>query len=539
MLLGGRLESEEQRPVTDWLLPPWATEVRPHQVDAVNAVMREFRDGRKVVFMDAPTGAGKTLIAELVRQELGVAGLYVCTSHALQHQVEKDFTAARVLKGRGNYPMSYAPNMNADDCTYERQGEVEIECVGCVREECPYQLAKGEAVRADLAILNTAYWLRENQGRMSAFSNRGLVIIDEADTLETELMGLIEVTLSPARLKAWHLKAPPKGTHWPKVAAWLNGPVLSAIANARKAAKKKQDQKRLDDLARRIKFAASGDSENWVRSSEYGFALKPITVDRFGVQRVWSKGQRFLCMSATIINPHQMAEDLGLMVGEWGSVVVPSTFPVENRPIRIVPVADMKRKGATSWDDRAVQMASACIRVCRSHPGDRVLIHTVSHQLADRIAELLRAYYRDDRLILRTDAKGGPSARAVVVEEYRATPAAVLVAPGLERGVDLADEDCRVMIVAKVPYPNLGDPVVKARAYQGKAGDRWYQTETIRAIVQMTGRGVRNEDDWATSYVLDAGMRDFMRRSGRLFPAWWSEAIDKQYPKDRLLKGET
>ena len=520
-------------------LPDWVQEIRPHQEDAVNAVLREFNAGKKVVFMDAPTGAGKTLIAEMVRQRLEGNGLYICTSHALQAQVLKDFPYAKVLKGRANYPQAFEEKWSADDCTYEADpgGGVKVPCPGCEPDVCPYLLARADARRADLAILNTAYWLRENQGHASGFKARDLVIIDEGDTLEGELMGLIELVFSSFQIKEMRLRVPDKGAKWPTIVKWMDQQLLPALRASRARAKDKTARKRLDDRIARVNLAKSSDAGEWIRGHAYGgFVLKPIKVAKWGQTRVWTKGKRFLVMSATIINAAQMAEDLGVLEHEWGSVVVPSTFPVEHRPIFMTGVVDMKRKDTKPWDDRAREMGYACQAVCWKHPDDRILIHTVSHQLADIIAEEIRIHC-PDRTIFRTSPTGGSKQRDMVLKLYRETPAAVLVAPGLERGVDLADDDCRVMVVAKVPYPNLGDPQVKARAFDGRAGDRWYQVQTVRSLVQMTGRGVRTKEDWATSYVLDAGFREFARRSSRLFPEWWAEAIDRSYPKQQLLHG--
>ncbi len=517
------------------VLPEWCTEVRDHQIDAVHSIEREFEVDKRIVMMEAPTGAGKTLIADLVRQgRQGGKTLYICTSHQLQNQVVDDFPEARVLKGRGNYPMTLTPEHTADDCEYEPRKD-DSDCMGCTPKACPYRVAKADAVDADMAILNTAYWLRENQGRGSAFDRRDLVVIDEADTLENQLMGLIEISVGRRQLATWRLTAPKKGAHWSTVSAWMQGPLLTAIRDAARGAKDKKVQRRLQDLAGRVSGAV-GDGGNWVRDyRDQGFTLKPISVKDYGESRVWSKGDRFLLMSATIISPEQMAHDLGMPDGQWGFVSVPSTFPVENRPIRVIGVENMRKKDRTEWEYRARQMGRAIVEICRNHEQDRVLVHTVSHALADVIAGVCLEGL-GERKVLRTSSTAGPSARNEIIERYRATPGAVLIAPGLERGVDLKDEDCRVMVVAKMPYPNLGDAQVSARMNSGREGQQWYATETVRSLVQMTGRGVRTPEDWATSYILDAGMRDFSAKNARLFPAWWTEALDRNYPRHRIVK---
>ena len=56
--------------------------------------------------LDGPTGSGKTLVAEAVRQELDSTGVYACTTKSLQAQFKASFPYAKVVMGRANYPCS-------------------------------------------------------------------------------------------------------------------------------------------------------------------------------------------------------------------------------------------------------------------------------------------------------------------------------------------------------------------------------------------------------------------------------------------------
>jgi Rad3-related DNA helicase len=101
----------------------------------------------------------------------------------------------------------------------------------------------------------------------------------------------------------------------------------------------------------------------------------------------------------------------------------------------------------------------------------------------------------------------------------------VLLAPSLDRGIDLPDGLCRVVVVCKLPYPSLGDRRVSARLHR-PGGQLWYSAQVARSLVQMTGRGVRHEGDWCVAWVLDRQFPVFYRKWGRkLLPAWWVGAI--------------
>src|SRR4051812_42161256 len=151
-------------------LPEWVTELRSHQVDAVRDVVDAFRNGADVVFLDAPVGAGKTLIAELVRREMGVdQGLYVCTDKQLQAQFLDDYDYARVLMGKANYRPTHAiGTVTCEDCTRATPKGAFNWCRDT--KQCPYTIARNIALGrrdeagmwtggARVAVLNTSYAL--------------------------------------------------------------------------------------------------------------------------------------------------------------------------------------------------------------------------------------------------------------------------------------------------------------------------------------------------------------------------------------------
>ena len=88
--------------------------------------------------------------------------------------------------------------------------------------------------------------------------------------------------------------------------------------------------------------------------------------------------------------------------------------------------------------------------------------------------------------------------------------------------------------MAKVPFPYLGDPQVSKRMHM-PGGKQWYAVQTVRTIVQMTGRGVRSKDDWCATYVLDSQFgSNIYKRHKRLFPEWWREAVEFMPRRDLM-----
>src|SRR5215472_15395998 len=118
-------------------LPSWVREFRPWQIQAVQEIMAGFEHGN-VVVLDAPTGSGKTLIAEVVRRLLNERAIYTCHTKALQEQILHDYPYAKVLKGRQNYVVGdEGVDITAADCRKPSP------CPYCPSlSVCPYERAK-------------------------------------------------------------------------------------------------------------------------------------------------------------------------------------------------------------------------------------------------------------------------------------------------------------------------------------------------------------------------------------------------------------
>lgn len=551
-------------------LPGWVEQVRPWQAQAVEEVLSAYDRGAQLVVLDAPTGAGKTLIAELVRRGMSGVGavgddddgqgddeqttsaLYICSGLALQDQFARDFPYAQVVKGRGNYVPTDAADswqqVTCADCDAKRV-DGKVVCSWCADVfECPYRAAKAEAVRSELACVNTAYALRE-WSAAGSLAGRDLVVADECDTLEQQLLGYCEFRLSDGRLKQLKLTPPKKGTHLTTIRKWLKEEALPAVRSELEQAratvglwgadvKHRRKVKRLEELASEIVVTADRMGRgDWVRTDQTNkqgaytsLTLKPVLVAEFGPGALWEHGRRWLCMSATVISADQMVAELGVPADwDWELVSVPMRFPVENRRINYAGVGRLTNK---TKDDVMPKVCRAVVQLVKNHPDERVLVHSVSYHLTNEIVNaLVRAKVVGETTGRVVFSYQSAKDRELVVGMFRNTPGAILVAPSLERGVDLADDACRVQIVAKIPFPYLGDKQVSARS-KAPGGQVWYQVETIRSLVQMTGRGVRSSDDWCVTYVLDTSLRDMLTGpQKRFFPKWWRDAVDFRFNK--------
>lgn len=576
--------------------PRWFTSPRPGQMEAVDEILSAFRDngGVRVVIMDGNTGAGKTAVAESVRQHLALGSsprawqseccydhihqtdaeegcctdpgkfdsaeqdpsstkqfraLYVCSQIDLQKQFKRDYEEARVLMGKRNYLTQHGPShVSCADCTSDGQSP----CAWCVaKTECPYNLAKLSALGSPLAVTNMAYFLAE-ANHVGGFANRDLVICDEADVLADVICGAVEVNISSRMRQELNIPFPERKTKPDSWEKWRVTVALPAVSAAFKSiAPRNADPAILKrrnaylNLWRRLTKMKLDDG-SWVYSGYEGgmdrgsIIFQPVHARDLAPSWFFAHGQRFLLMSATVISPDQMAFDLGLPDNSWASVVMPSTFPPARSPIVVRPVADMTHSPSRPTDTfdpesgRRTKLQPAerekrervewfkltheIRKIMARHPYHRILVHTVSFKLTKYLSTALKS----PRVMWYENAKG----RERALSTFRKTPAAVLLAPSLDRGISLDDDQCRVIIVAKMPRPSLGDKQVNARLHS-PGGQNWYIVETIRTLAQSIGRASRSETDWSITYILDATFLSHEYNRGRhLLPKWFRARLD-------------
>lgn len=554
-------------------LPDWIQEGArwSRQLDIAHEVVDCFKSGAPIVFIQAPTGTGKTLIAELVRRLLMTDGIYSCTTKALQDQMARDFPYAKVLKGKvnyltdsgvldsfGNVKVGRWSDITCADCTFTPTSG---ECRFCMtRSLCPYQLAKNKAKTAELAVLNMSYLLTDLNKGQGNFAGRGLVTLDECDELEWALLDHTELDISKAKMERMGLEPPKRKTVENSWYGWVKTHAVPTVNTYMRWLTKPDDPGATADDIKEFKATrvlleqllmlqrelpqprgAEGGTYNtgsWVYDGYKGdvvnnIIFRPVYVSKFGKSMLWPHGERFLLMSATILSPDMMASELGITTGatddlRWELVDVPSTFPIANRPIYIVPLADMSFKNknnTTGWE----RMARGVRGVCGRHEDERILVHTVSYELARYLRDSLSDLARPVITYHSSDGK------RQALADYSRLPNSVLIASSMDRGVDLPGDLCRVQVIAKIPFLNTTDKRVEQRLWTS-GGKSWYRMNAIRTIVQMCGRGVRSETDHAKTYILDSQFVDNLWKSSFLFPQYWADAID--WPMSSRIRGQ-
>lgn len=215
-------------------------------------------------------------------------------------------------------------------------------------------------------------------------------------------------------------------------------------------------------------------------------------------------------MSATVGMKEAFDDNIGMKFSEEGQSYmqrIPSTFDFSNSPI----IINTRYKMSYSCKEFTFPKIREMIYyIVRQYKNFRGMIQTGSYANAKDIYD--NAPYDIKQ---RFQLYNNSLEKHWTIEMHKALDNSVIIGPTLVEGIDLPDDLCRFIIIAKVPYPNLKDKLVTAKM---KLFSQWYDSETANSIIQGIGRGNRHPKDWCVTYILDGCFENLFNKTISQFP---------------------
>ena len=524
----------------DWLKYFPYKEPRDQQEKVLNKVLEDFNNGKKYAVIECGTGVGKSAIGITVSRYLNdsfkedpeVGSYFLTTQKILQEQYERDFKkiGMKSLYSSSNYTCKRQKGTSCKDVQdLIRQGAEKSNQEKC-SYDCIYKQKKTEFCDSNLAVTNFSYFLTEKNYNGKT-PRKKVLVVDEAHNLEGELSRFIEISVSQHFAKnVLKIRMPELNTQF-QAFNWVRDvylPELMVISNnlsnklrnmgitSQKLAELKSLHQKVqlikNHLTKIEQFIELYEKDNWIfelsKTEKKGFnklVFKPIEVSKYAHEYLLNHADFIIFMSATIISHHGFCELIGLDEDKVSFVKEETPFDPNKRPIVYMNTGKMS---ASVIDKTLPKMTRVIKEIIETHKGQKGIIHTHNK----KIAEYIRATVRSKRLKVAY----GSNREKMLEEHCRSKNDTILVSPSMSEGVDLKGDLSKFQIICKMPFPYLGDKVCRKKMNKWKW---WYDTQTIRTIVQSVGRSIRNEEDEAITYILDSDWERIMNKCGHMFPS--------------------
>ena len=536
---------------------------RKEQKEALSFIESEYQKNKlnKFFLLNLPVGSGKShlalMIADWYKKNVNrMARVDIITnSKILQDQYSGEYESICDLKGKENYECQSYSCSCAQGSEFNRLNKTSC-------ESCPYSNARESYISGGVSLTNFYLYILYAMYNPKLMESRDarVLIVDEAHEFDDVMSDFVSIKITEAIVKKFkfsneyeimkRLKGVTSIANYVEFLRFLASEILTTIESMengmssapRNVKEDKRDLKiskvlktknmdvKIMQLATDLKQYQTKieiflkeykeNPNNWVLETNYNeklrqkeLSLEPIWAYDYLDKYVFSHYDMVILMSGTILDKNLFCQLNGLDVTKAVYYSIRSPFNPKNRPIYYMPVGKMSYKSKEETFKKYIPYIQKLLDKYKNKKG---IIHTNSFELA----KWIEGSIKDPRLIFH-DSTNKDEILRFHKESDKPT---VIVSPSMDTGVSFDNDDARFQIIAKVPYPSLGSQKNKLR--QSNNPD-WYSWKTVSGIVQMTGRPVRSNLDYADTIIIDGSFGDVIKHSSQFLPDWIQEAIKK------------
>ena len=255
--------------------------------------------------------------------------------------------------------------------------------------------------------------------------------------------------------------------------------------------------------------AVTWDNAGWVEceGDRRSLVVCPVEIGSYlgaALRKLRDLGTTVIFTSATITVEktfNKFCYDIGLGLDEVACKIVQSPFDYASNSC-ILRSADFPAINARNRISDGLEMID---RLIKASPGG-VFILTTSNYAIKEAWEWVNSRYGRSRKVL----KQGDGNIGTLMKQFREDGHAILIGTSsFWEGVDVPGNALTLVIIDKLPFKQVADPVLQARRYRMelRTGGNFFSDvqvpETIITLRQGAGRLIRNESDTGVLVLLD------------------------------------
>lgn len=519
---------------------------RKQQIEALNFLKSVILSGKKYCLLNLPTGSGKSYLAIMFanwyKNNINENAKFdiITNSKLLQKQYISEFSFIKNFEGRNNY---FCEKFNTD-CLI---GYELCKSLNCKCDNCPYEKAKKSWIVSDISLTNFHLFntIKVYNDFIDSSRKSNVLIIDEAHDFEDVFCDFISISLSTRVFEKYGFtfeeieKYKKELFNIKKLDVLIKFIDEYFINDVRKQYEHlsklilSSNDKLKKEYSVYINYCETQllklnylvkeynkNPENWIlditesdnnKKNDIVFEIKLVWGYDYIKEKIFNKYDHVIFMSATILNKEIFSKITGIEVDQAEYLSLNSMFPVENRTVYFINVGKMTYEKKKVTFTNQIKYID---KILKRHKNKKGIIHCGTYE----ISEWLQSQYKNDRLIYHSSN----NREEILYQHINSTEPSVIVSPSMVEGVDLKDNLSRFQIILKIPYPFLGSNKIKQRK---NTIPEWYSWKTVCDLIQMSGRSIRSDDDWAETFILDSSFIDLIKHNGKLIPSWYLDSI--------------
>lgn len=460
---------------------------RAGQIKILETIEKEF-DNADVFVITAPTSAGKTALAMTVMRwitkQKRMKTCYTVPNNILLEQFSEAFPRMHILRKMAWYECDH---YEGESCEKVRRRK--NDCRKC--RDCPYMKARRRSYVVPYMGCNTHSMLANKL-------HKDVLIMDEAHLL-------INIIQERAAKRLWHddYDIPTHIHSYGKLLAWAESKEETWKGD-------KKFETLLTELREgRHKFLVKKGFEDFRGEPRLCLKLLPVNTNEYA-GFLWQKSKKIILMSATI--NRKDVEALGLDGRRIQYLNADS--PIEPWRRAVYPIGEHNM----SWKNQEQNMGDLIdlLEAVMKEEQGKGFVHA-PYSLASKLRWKLKDH---PRLVFHSKED-----KLDVFHEWKESDnrlGLVMVASGMEEGVDLNNDIAHWQAICKIPYPSLAEAAIR---YKAEQDPDWYRWETAKTLIQACGRVCRGPDDYGITYILDSAFKRFHNEASGMFPVFFKEAI--------------
>jgi len=516
---------------------------REEQEVAINFILNSFINKKKrFVLGEFPLGIGKSGIAITVCNYLKHKTLqksYILTTQKiLQEQYVRDFPNVASISAKNNYQCEN--HLTGINCTIGQlfaKKTLDDDSLKSYLNNCVYNQEKIKFQKSNISLTNLHYFIIHKNLDLEG---RKILVIDECHNLENAITDFASITVDKYYVEnVLKIEFPINNkTTTKSFIDWIKTDYVSALTDLYMNLENKFNRisddieylkshdnlvlfKKIEELKTKIDTLSSQtlkylNEHDWVltiNETQDIANIKPLFASKYTERLLFEGFNYILLLSGTILDKDIFCRNVGINPDDADFKSLESPFEIKNRPIYEIPIGSMGRK---EIDNTLPNMVSAIKEILNHHKSEKGIIHAHNYKIAKYITDNIN----DKRLLSHTSMDRDDTLNFHLISDEPT----VIISPSFTEGIDLYGDKSRFQIIVKVPFPYIGDNYVKIKM---EKVDGWYAWQTIKTIIQATGRSVRDYNDYATTYILDSDWIFLKNKNLHMIPKWFLKAIKK------------